>query len=119
LLPARNRIRKNKDIQTAFREGNKVVSAGVRVVLRPNQKKITRFAFSISSKGLKKASARNKLKRRLSEIVLKQKENIIAGYDVIIQPDSFLGKKTPEEIKGQIKKALLKARLIAKNKTDD
>lgn len=51
--------------------------------MQKNNSPDSRFAFVISSKSLKKATARNLVKRRAREIIRKNLSNIEHGYDIL------------------------------------
>jgi len=119
LLPTRNRIKETKDLKKVLKEGRRAKNEDLAVVFQTNHKKLTRFAFIISTKISKKATIRNRLKRRLSEIIQKQNKNILAGFDVVIVPSPSLEKKDFKGITKQVNKVMYKARLIKKIINDD
>lgn len=83
MLPKRLRLRGKKQFNLVYRQG--LTRANDLIIMKalPNNLEISRFGFIVSKK-LGKAVERNKLKRRLREIVrsLPVKE----GWDIIFIP---------------------------------
>ena len=84
MLAQKNRLRKKKDIETVFKQGDGFKQGFLYLKIRKNNLDTTRFAFVISKKFSKKAVIRNKTKRRLSEIIKTKLSETKKGMDVII-----------------------------------
>jgi ribonuclease P protein component len=69
MLPQKNRIQKKKDIEKIFKRGRTFKEASLILKTIKNSLGISRFGFIVSQKVSKKANVRNKIKRRLREIV--------------------------------------------------
>jgi len=69
MLPRLNRLNKKQDIEKVFRSGRSVYAGALGLRLCPNKLPITRLAVVTSLKVSKKAVDRNRLKRRLREII--------------------------------------------------
>lgn len=87
-LHRRNRIKKRDDIKSFF--GNKKETSFLSskknvysVIVKPNGLSYYRFAVSVK-KNKGSAPVRNKEKRIVREILRKNKENIVLGYDYFI-----------------------------------
>lgn len=69
---------------------------------------LNRFGFVVSKKVSNKAVVRNKIRRRLSEIIKAEINNIKNGTDLIIIALPGIEKKEFSEIKKSIEEALTK-----------
>ncbi|MFO7814901.1 MAG: ribonuclease P protein component [Halanaerobiales bacterium] len=102
-------LKKKNDFNKVFNRGKSTASRYFVLYWYPNKNEINRYGFSIS-KRIGKAVVRNKLKRRLKEIIRKLLEDSsLKGYDVIIIARNpvnnlnFYGIK--EDLTGLFKKA--------------
>lgn len=84
MLPKINRLKKDKDIETVFKQGDGFKQGFLYLKIRKNNLETSRFAFVISKKFSKKAVIRNKTRRRLSEIIKTKLLEIKKGRDVMI-----------------------------------
>lgn len=100
MLPSKNRLQKKKDIDDAFRKG-KTKSNGFFVIkLKSNHSENWRFGFIVSQKISKKATARNKIRRRLHGIINNKLKNSAfgkTGMDMLIIARPGLEKKDFKE----------------------
>ncbi len=69
MLPEINRLQKEKDIERVFKKGRGFKEDFLVLKTLKNDSNKIRFGFVISQKVSKKANVRNKIKRRLSELV--------------------------------------------------
>ena len=69
MLPKRNRLKKKKDFEKVFKNGKGFREDFLILKIVSNNLKNTRFGFIVSRKVSKKATQRNKIKRRLRELV--------------------------------------------------
>ncbi len=69
MLSKINRLQKEKDIERVFKKGRGFKEDFLIIKTLKNDSNKIRFGFVISQKVSKKASIRNKIKRRLSELV--------------------------------------------------
>jgi ribonuclease P protein component len=92
-------------------KGFKVDSLVLKLLL---EKKGKKFGFLISKKVLKKATQRNKLKRRLREILREKVEEIKEGVRIVFIALSNLEKKDFKELKGIFESLLKKSRVLKK-----
>lgn len=70
-----------------YREGRRRSSRNLAIFLRPNGLDFSRFGWSVK-KATGNAVRRNRIRRRLREIVRLHREEIAVGWDVVIQPRS-------------------------------
>ncbi|MBI2065299.1 MAG: ribonuclease P protein component [Candidatus Yanofskybacteria bacterium] len=83
-LSAKNRLSKKRDFDTAFKNGKTVRGSFLFIKLAQNGQPVSRFGFVISSKVLKRATTRNKIRRYLSDFIRFNINKIKAGYDIIV-----------------------------------
>jgi len=69
MLSKINRLQKEKDIEKVFKKGRGFKEDFLVLKTLKNDSNKIRFGFVVSQKVSKKASIRNKIKRRLSELV--------------------------------------------------
>ncbi|MBZ9578149.1 ribonuclease P protein component [Patescibacteria group bacterium] len=84
MLPARNRLKKKKDFERVFKEGQGFKQGFLYLKIKKNNLKSSRFGFIVSKKFSPKATIRNKIKRRLRELVKIKLPEIKKGIDGII-----------------------------------
>jgi ribonuclease P protein component len=68
-----------------YRAGKRRSSPHFTVFFRANQLPLSRFGFSIK-KALAGAVVRNRMRRRIREIVRCHRQEIPAGWDIVIHP---------------------------------
>jgi ribonuclease P protein component len=112
MLAKTHRLKRKKDLEKVFKEG-KVFKEDFLIlkVLKNNLGK-ARFSFIVSQKISKKAILRNKIKRRLSELVRLKLKKIREDIDVIIIALSGLEKKDFWETEEILNRAFLKAKIF-------
>jgi ribonuclease P protein component len=91
------------EFEAVYRGGRRRSSATFVIFLRPNGSEKTRFGMSVK-KALGNAVTRNRIRRRVREILRLHREEIAPGWDVVIHP----GRAT-----GTLKFAKLEAELLA------
>jgi ribonuclease P protein component len=75
------------EFDAVYRTGKRRASPHFTVFFRVNQLPESRFGFSIK-KALGSAVVRNRIRRRLREIVRCHRMEIAAGWDIVIHPKS-------------------------------
>ena len=102
MLPKTNRLTKKKDFDLAFKNGKSLRGDFLMLKVFKNNFKHSRIGFVVSKKVSKKASVRNKIKRRLRAAVLSQLENIKKPADIIILSLPIINKKDFSQIKEEV-----------------
>ena len=115
MLPKINRIKKKKDFEVIFRNSKSLKSNLFIFKIAKNNLGLNRFGFVISQKVSKKATLRNKIKRRLTEAVKNELKKIKIGTDLVIIALPGIEKKELSEIGKAINSALVEAKLIIKD----
>ncbi len=112
MLAKQYRLQKDKDLKLVFKNG-KAFSAGFLFLkLKKNNLQVSRFGFIVGKRISKKAAIRNKIKRRLREIIRKNLDNIKSEFDIVIWVKPVIADKNYQEIEQDIKELLKKSRLI-------
>lgn len=114
MLPKKHRLKKKRDFDLVFKKGK--VSFEKFLVLKKleNSLKESRFGFVVSLKISKKAKDRNKVKRRLREVIKNKLPQVKPGYDIIFFSKKGIEEKDFKEIKEIVEKLLKEAKLISK-----
>ena len=89
-FPREARLVRRGDFDAVYRAGKRRSSSHFTVFFRANQLPASRFGFSIK-KALGGAVVRNRIRRRIREIVRCHRVEIPAGWDIVIHPKSSVG----------------------------
>ena len=84
-FPRECRIVRRSEYDAVYREARRKSSRQFTLFVRPNGLPISRFGWSIK-KALGNAVTRNRIRRRLREIVRMHRGEMGAGWDVVIHP---------------------------------
>jgi ribonuclease P protein component len=82
---------RRSEYDAVYREGRRRTSREFTIFLRPNGLEISRFGWSIK-KALGNAVRRNRIRRRLREILRLHRQEIATGWDIVIHPRSTAAK---------------------------
>lgn len=109
MLPKKNRLKNKKDFEKIFKDGKGFKEGFLFLKTRKNDLKESRFGFIVSLKVSKKAVIRNRIKRRLREIIKEKLSEVSPGVDIVLiarkgieEEDSL---RTKEIINNLFKKA--------------
>ncbi|MGC1911817.1 MAG: ribonuclease P protein component [Candidatus Acidiferrales bacterium] len=86
-FPPACRLVRRAEYDAVYREGRRRAGREFSVFLRPNGLERSRFGWSIK-KALGNAVKRNRIRRRLREIVRLHRQEIAPGWDIVIHPRS-------------------------------
>jgi len=84
MLSKRNRLKKQKDFGRVFKKGRGAKEDFLYLKVVKNELESSRFGFVVSKEFSKKAVLRNKIRRRLAELVRIKLPKIKKGIDVVI-----------------------------------
>lgn len=104
MLKTANRLTKKKDFDRVFKQGASSYNEVVGCKQVDNNTKNSRFGIIVSLKVSKKAVERNKIKRRIREIIKSELDKIQDGKDFVI----VVLPKITEKNFGEIKKSIVK-----------
>ena len=107
-------LKRKKDFEKVTKRGKKIEIDFLVLKFLRNSLDVTRIGFVVSQKVSKKAFLRNKIKRRLREIIKINLLNLEPGYDLIFFTKKGIIEKSFLEIKDVIEQILRKAKLMYK-----
>lgn len=110
MLPKTNRLKKKKDIERVFKNGKGFKEDFLILKVLKNDLENSRFAFIVSQKVSKKAVLRNKIRRRLSELVRLKIKEIKKGLDIVLLALPGLEERNFWETEETINKLFQKAK---------
>ncbi|HHY55420.1 MAG TPA: ribonuclease P protein component, partial [Chloroflexi bacterium] len=82
-MKRRYRVRTDKRFQEIRRQGSTFANQLLVLCVLPNDLPYTRFGFAVNSR-IGNAVRRNRIKRRLREIMRLQQENLQPGWDIVL-----------------------------------
>ena len=112
MLNQKYRLKKKSDFDIVFRKGQAITGRFIFLKIIKNQLDNSRFGFIVSLKVSKKAVIRNRIKRRLREIIKKKIKDIKTNYDIIILAKPEIISKDYKEIEKEIILIFKKASLL-------
>jgi len=112
MLAKRNRLKNKKDLENVFKKGENFKEDFLILKVVPNSLNLIRFGFIVSPKISKKATLRNKIKRRLSQLIGLKLEKLKKGIDAIFIALPGIEKKDFWEIEETIEKIFDKAKIF-------
>jgi ribonuclease P protein component len=103
--PREARLVKRGEFDAVYRAGRRRSSSHFTVFFRANALPQTRFGVSIK-KALGGAVVRNRMRRRVREIVRCHRREIPAGWDIVIHPKSAVAKARFAELTADLLRLL-------------
>ncbi|MCD4694496.1 ribonuclease P protein component [bacterium] len=106
-----NRLTKKKDFDNIFKKGRSVFNKvlGLKVII--NDLDINRFGVIVSNKISKRAIERNKIKRRIREVLKKEEPVLKKGYDIVVIALAETKQKEYQDLEQILKEKLSKLAL--------
>lgn len=89
------------DFDAVYRAGKRRTSAHFTIFCRPNSLPLSRFGFSIK-KALGSAVVRNRIRRRLREMVRCRREGIPGGWDFVVHPKNAVARANFAALSGEL-----------------
>ena len=86
-FPRDCRLVRRAEYDAVYKAGRRKSSREFTIFLRPNGLNVSRFGWSIK-KALGTAVGRNRIRRRLREILRLHRQEIASGWDIVIHPRS-------------------------------
>lgn len=111
MFSKQNRLKRKKDFEKVLKKGKTFKKNFLLFKVLENKIKKTRIGIIVSQKVSKKAIERNKLKRRIREIIRPELKNIKTGIDGVIIVLPGLGKSSFQETRKDILKIFEKAKI--------
>lgn len=113
MLTKSNRLRSGKDIARVYKQGS--YGAGAKLLsvkALKSGRAITRTTVVVAKKIDKRATVRNRLRRRLIEEFRRQLETVTPGYDIVITVHADFDALGAPELAGHLRTALSRAGVI-------
>lgn len=111
MLDKRHRLTAEKDFARLFSKGRAFHGRGVTVKAARSAVEGPRIGFVVSTKVAKRAVVRNKVKRRMREIVRKRLPSLLKGVDIAFMARAESVTMTFQEMERSIDDVLAKAGL--------
>jgi len=108
-FPKDFRLRKSAEFQNVYTKGKKKVSRSFVVFLMPNGLDHSRIGLTTPRK-LGKAHDRNRIKRRVREILRTSRTLIPAGFDFVVNPRGSATDREFQELRAELAALLGAAR---------
>ncbi len=118
MLSKQNRLIKNKDFELVSKKGKSLADPFIVIKWIKNGLPYSRFGIVVSLKVDKRSPRRNKIKRRLREIIRANLSKIEKGYDFLIISRVAIKDKNFDKIKSSFLNLLRKTNLYD-NKVDN
>ena len=107
-FPRDARLVRRGEFDAVHRAGKRRSSSHFTVFFRANQLPQSRFGFSIK-KELGGAVIRNRIRRRVREIVRRHRQEIPAGWDIVIHPKKGVERQPFRALTADLLRALCEA----------
>jgi len=108
------RVLKSKDFRNIYKKGRRARFETVVLHCLPNELGHSRLGFSISSRNVKQASKRNRIRRVFREIYRKMKKDLKKDFDmVLVVRSDFGGRISYEKLEGIYSKLAKSAGLLS------
>lgn len=104
-FPREARLVRRGEFDAVYRAGRRRSSSHFTVFLRANELPESRFGVSIK-KALGGAVVRNRIRRRLREVIRCRRSDIPAGWDIVIHPKSAVDKAPFAELAEELLRLL-------------
>lgn len=112
MLAKQYRLQKDKDFELAFKKGRTFSNEFLFLRLRRNDLNISRFGFIVGKKISKKATVRNRIRRRLGEIIRGKLADVKPGFDVAIGTKGEIVEKNYQDLDKEVGQLLKRAGLL-------
>jgi len=116
MLPKLYRLRKERDFKILVQQGKSFFLKELGLKYLKNNLDYSRFGFVVSTKIDKRATVRNKIKRRLREIIYQNLKKIKLGFDILILTRPEIKKLDFRQIKEILEKIFIKLDLFQNHK---
>lgn len=114
MLPKINRLKNKKEIERVFKKGKGFKEDFLILKVAKSNFENSRFAFVVSKKISKKATLRNKIRRRLGELIRFKIKKFKNGMDLVLIAAPGLEEKDFWEIDETVNRLFQKAKCFKK-----
>ncbi len=106
--PRACRLLRRAEFDAVYREGRRRASPSFVVFLRPNGRAISRFGLSVK-RAQGGAVRRNRIRRRVREILRTHRHEIASGWDIVIHPRNQAATANFESLTSELLTCIQKA----------
>jgi ribonuclease P protein component len=112
MLPKTHRLLKDSEYQRVWKRGKSFYTKTLGFKLLKNNLDVSRFGVVVGTKVSKKATLRNQIKRRVSEVLRLKINEITPGYDLIVLSLPAAAEKKYQDLKNDVLTGLNFFRLL-------
>jgi len=112
MLLKKSRLKKKKDFERIFKKGRGISDDFLVFRTVKNFSEKSRFGFVVGKNVSKKANIRNKIKRRMRELVRKKMKEIKSGIDGVFIARPGLETKSFKDLEGSIDRIFIKLKIF-------
>lgn len=113
-LSKKFRLSKKNDFEAVFENGRKIYGKYVSLFAVKNNLKFNRFGVIVSNKVSKKAVERNRIRRRITEVIKQDFKLLKNGFDFVIVAKHQIRDKNYQSIKDEILELFVKQGILNK-----
>ena len=106
-------LKRSSDVTLVRRQGQSRRHPLVVLVVRPNERELSRFAF-VASRAVGNAVVRNRAKRLLREVIRSHLPQIAVGWDCLLIARTKLPRASLAEVDTAVSQLLTRANLLPK-----
>lgn len=110
-LEKKHRLKKAQDFKAAFKAQKSAKEANLLLKARATRNPSSRFGIVVSKRVLLKATARNRMRRLLSEALGAEKRSLEKTYDIVVVALPGASFQNSKEAREAVRKLFLKASL--------
>jgi len=112
VLSAPHRLRRQKDFDRAYKQGQRIFGPIFNLIFLKNDLAVSRFGIVVGKKSEKLATRRNRIKRQLRHLIRANLARIKPGRDIVISIKANALAKTYVEMEKEVYGMLKKAGLL-------
>lgn len=113
MLSREYKLKKEKDFKRVFSRGRHYQLNFIKLKVSKNNLQKNRFGCIVGLKVSKKATQRNKVKRKIEEIIRLKLDKLKQGFDIVIMVDTIVTEKNYGEIEEELINLFKKAKFLA------
>lgn len=115
MLKRRYRLKLRRDFKQIYQRGRSVNTANLSFRALPNRLGHNRLAVVVSTKISKKATIRNRIRRRIAGELRAIWPQLTAGHDLVITVRADIATQKPQLLKQELTEGFLRLELLANN----
>jgi len=112
MLKRQYRLKDRRAFNRIYRQGQVLRSKNLVLYQLPNRLDHNRLAVVVSTKISKKATTRNRLRRRLQALMWEQWGQLAIGHDILISLKADVSSVTADELRAELSESLKRSHLI-------